>query len=195
MAYPTDFCACRVNLTHLHWGRLVTYPYFTWLYIQQTVPHPLTHTYSGKGIIQVVYGPRNNHNVVNIEPKGQDCSSQPHTCKGNKEKWNKGTFSCRAAVQGKHNTRGRHHLGKVVEARISEVPLHKGHYLGDGSVTHELTASVQLPVRCSPTCCCWELPGMFNLQEKEPDQLILCNISPTGPRGRCTHSENVFWGT
>lgn len=35
--------------------------------------------------------------------------------------------------------------------RISGVPLHRGHYLGDGSAIHEFTASLQLSLWCSPT--------------------------------------------
>lgn len=146
MAYPTDFCACCVNLTHLHWGRLVTYPYFTWLYIQQTVPHPLTHTYSGKGIIQVVYGPRNNHNVVNIEPKGQDCSSQPHTCKGNKEKWNKGTFSWQSCSSGQTQHMGQAPLRKSCRSEDFRSAITQRSLFG-GWLSHPWTHC-----RCSAPC-------------------------------------------
>ena len=37
-------------------------------------------------------------------------------------------------------------MGNAAEVRIAKVPSHKGHYLGDGSATHESTACSALPV-------------------------------------------------
>lgn len=37
------------------------------------------HTYSGEGVVQVVNGPGNDNNVVNVKPKGQHSCCQAHT--------------------------------------------------------------------------------------------------------------------
>lgn len=36
-------------------------------------------TYSGEGVVQVVNGPSNDYNVVNVKPEGQDSCCKAHT--------------------------------------------------------------------------------------------------------------------
>lgn len=40
----------------------------------------LYNTYSGEGVVQVVNGPSNDYNVVNVEPEGQNSRCKAHTC-------------------------------------------------------------------------------------------------------------------
>lgn len=48
---------------------------------QVYLPHrgKVRHTYSGEGVVQVVNGPGNDNNVVNVKPKGQHSCCQAHT--------------------------------------------------------------------------------------------------------------------
>lgn len=39
----------------------------------------LNNTYSGEGVVQVVNGPSNDYNVVNVKPEGQDSCCKAHT--------------------------------------------------------------------------------------------------------------------
>lgn len=39
----------------------------------------LNNTYSGKWVVQVVNGPSNDYNVVDVKPEGEDSCSKAHT--------------------------------------------------------------------------------------------------------------------
>lgn len=42
------------------------------------------YTHSGEGVVQIVNSPSNDYNVIDIEPKRQNGSSQTHTCNNQK---------------------------------------------------------------------------------------------------------------
>lgn len=48
-----------------------------WLFLNHVSVY--YYTYSGEWVVQVVNGPRNDYNVVNVKPEGQDSCRKAHT--------------------------------------------------------------------------------------------------------------------
>lgn len=104
------FFVCNVSIADLHLGQLkhiiILYTCVCYTCIgllQMLIDWDIILlqnfcAYCGEGVVQIVNGPGNDDNIVDVKPEGQNCCCQAYTCEHKPETWYTRNMNYMAAI-------------------------------------------------------------------------------------------------